>query len=313
MSLLEIRAAGIWCAAGDFYLDPWAPVDRAIITHAHSDRARPGSRAYLTVREGERLLRAQVGPDAAIQTVEYAEVLSLGAARVSLHPAGHLPGSAQVRIEHGGEVWVFSGDYQLAPDATCTPFEPVRCHTFVTEATFALPVFHWPEAAETIAAIEAWWRANQEAGRLSVLYAEAPGPAQRVLAALDRCIGPIGAHPGIEQFNRIYRGQGIELGRLADHPTLLIAPPGTARAANASTAMVSGWMRIRGTRRRRALDRGFVLSGHADWPALLRAIDETGAATVWATHRHGAALARWLEENGRRAAALETRFGEGEA
>jgi putative mRNA 3-end processing factor len=314
--VLELRDAGLYCPAGDFYIDPALPVDRAIITHAHSHHVRPGSRAYLTARTGEALLRAELGTEAAIQTAGYGETITLNGATVSLHPSGHMLGSAQVRIEDGGEVWVVSGDYKLSPDPTCAPFEPLRCDTFVTESTFALPIFRWPSEEETLSAIHGWWRANQEAGRTSVLFAHPVGKAQRMLALLDRSIGPIGAHEQVERFNRIYREQGVPLPATVEpgsgSDALILAPPDSQGTpwmkqwSNVSAAFVSGWMRIRGPRRRRSLDRGFVFSDHADWPALLRAIDETRAETVWVTHGFRAPLARWLEERGRRAFAVDT-------
>lgn len=309
--MLELREAGLYCPAGDFYVDPWLPVERAIVTHAHSDHAFPGSRRYLTAAAGEVLLRARLGPDATIQPLPYGETLHLGGAKISLHPAGHILGSAQVRMEHRGEVWAVSGDYKLAPDPTCAPFEPLRCHTFVTESTFALPIFRWPDEADTLSAINAWWRANRDAGRTSVLFAYPLGKAQRVLAGIDASIGPICAHRSVERYNAIYRGQGIALPQTgpAAAGVLVVTPPtNTHRDADASTAFVSGWMRIRGTRRRRSLDRGFVMSDHADWPGLLRAIEETGAETVWVTHGYRAPLVRWLQEHGRAAVSVETRF-----
>ncbi|HTS31627.1 MAG TPA: ligase-associated DNA damage response exonuclease [Bryobacteraceae bacterium] len=318
MPLLELRESGLYCAHGGFYVDPWAPVDRAVITHAHPEHAIPGCQAYLTATAGEELLRERVGPDAVIQTAGYGESLTLGEVQVSLHPAGHILGSAQVQVEHRGEVWVVSGDYKLEPDPTCAPFEPLRCHTFLTEATFGLPIFRWP--SNPIDSIHDWWRANQQVGKASLLFAHELGMSQRVLASIDSSIGPIHAHPEIDRFNQIYRQRGIALAptaTTADLPrALILAPPSShgspwAKSLGAaSTALASGWMRIRGTRRRRSLDRGFVLSDHADWPALLRAIEETGAETVLATHGHRVPLARWVWEHGRRAGALETRFDE---
>ena len=309
-ALLELQPNGLYCAAGDFYIDPWGPVGRALVTHAHADRARPGSRAYLTARPGEPLVRARIGPEAAIQAVEYGERLVLGDALVSFHPAGHILGSAQIRIEHRGEIWVFSGDYKLTPDPTCAPFEPVRCHTFVTEATFALPIFRWPSETETLAAIHSWWRASQQSGKTSLLYAHPLGEAQRVLASLDASIGPIQRHESIAQAGQpLVDAAGFQPGvSLVLAPPSLHNSPWSRQFSPASTGLVSGWMRIRGTRRRRALDRGFVLSSHADWPALLRAIDETGAETVWVTHGFGAPLVRWLQEHGRQALSIEARF-----
>jgi len=320
VALLELREPGLYCPAGDFYIDPAAPVDRAIVTHTHSDHACPGSRAYLTARVGQSLLRERIGAEASIQPCDYGETLTLGAVRVSFHPAGHILGSAQIRLEQGGEVWVVSGDYKLELDPTCAPFEPIRCHTFVTESTFGLPIFRWPTETETIAAIHAWWRANQEAGKASLLFAHALGKAQRLLARIDGSIGPIHAHESVERLSAIYHGQGIALAPTA--PTadwrraLIIAPPWSQgsdwarRFGTVSTALASGWMRIRGTRRRRSLDRGFVLSDHADWPALLRAIDETRAETVWVTHGYGNPLVRWLHEHGRQAIAVAAPLAE---
>jgi len=257
------------------------------------------------------VLRARLGPDASIQTAAYGDVVTIGEVRVSLHPAGHILGSAQVRLEQNG-------------DGTCAPFEPLRCHTFVTESTFGLPIFRWPAEVDVLAAIHAWWRANQQAGRASLLFAHPLGKAQRVLALLDASIGPIYTHGAVERMNAVYRGQGIALAPSTHagssgewRRALVIAPPSShgspweRRFGPASTALVSGWMRIRGTRQRRSLDRGFVLSDHADWPALLRVIQETGAESVWVTHVYRAPLVRWLQERGRDARVLEAHF-EGE-
>jgi putative mRNA 3-end processing factor len=312
--VLELRPEGLYCAAGDFFVDPWEPVPRAVVTHAHSDHACPGSRDYLTAATGGDLLRERV--DGPVQTANYGERLTLGDTIVSLHPAGHILGSAQVRIEHRGEVWVVSGDYKLAPDPTCAPFEPIRCHTFVTESTFGLPIFRWAAEAATMAEIHDWWRANRAAGKTSVLFAYPLGKAQRVLAALDTSIGPYWAHDSVERYSRAYRAQGIAIPPQGerDGASLIVAHPGYEhRGGRISTAMVSGWMRIRGPRRRQALDRGFVLSDHADWPELLRAIDATNAPTIWATHGFRAPLVRWLYEHGREAVAVEARYQEPEA
>ncbi|HLK67306.1 MAG TPA: ligase-associated DNA damage response exonuclease [Bryobacteraceae bacterium] len=321
MPLLELRESGLYCAAGDFYVDPWAPVSRAVITHAHKEHAVAGCSAYLTAISGEALLRDLIGADLSVQPVPYGETLTLGSARVSLHPAGHILGSAQVRIEDQGEVWVVSGDYKLDPDPTCAPFEPVRCHTFLTEATFGLPIFRWPE--NTIEAINGWWRSNQEAGKTSLLFVHEAGMAQRLLAQIDAANGPIHAYDAVERITTIYRRQGVAmppaLALAEPERTLILAAlsqhgsPWARSFSNASTAMVSGWMRIRGPRRRRSLDRGFVLSDHADWPALLRAIDQTGAERVYVTHGFRAPLVHWLQEHGKDAAAWSAPFEEAEA
>jgi putative mRNA 3-end processing factor len=332
--LLQVTRNGLYCPAGDFYVDPWLPVDRAVITHAHSDHACPGSRAYLAARPGEALLRARVGEDAAIQALDYGESVQLNGVRVSLHPAGHILGSAQVRIEAQGEVWVVSGDYKPEPDPTCAAFEPIACDTFVTESTFGLPIYRWPPEAEVFVEIRNWWAANRQAGKASVLFAYSLGKAQRVLAGIGACLdpadGPIYTHGAVEKFCRLYREAGIALAptmHAASAPSntdwsraLILAPPsangtrpliGSRRFGPLSTGFVSGWMRIRGARRRRSLDRGFVLSDHADWPGLMSAIRASGASRVWVTHGYRTPMVQWLKQQSLDAQAVETRF-EGE-
>jgi putative mRNA 3-end processing factor len=315
VALLEIRPDGLYCPAGDFYVDPWGAVTRAIITHAHSDHACPGSASYLTAVPGAALLRARIGDDGTIETVPYGETRTIGGAKISLHPAGHILGSAQIRIDVAGEICVVSGDYKLAPDPTCAPFEPLRCNTFITESTFGLPIFRWPAERDAVAAIHEWWRGNIEAKKSSILYAYPLGKAQRVLAALDLSIGAVWAHDAVERYSACYREQGVALPPqgLREGASLIVAPPGYEHRGRASTALVSGWMRIRGTRRRRSLDRGFVLSDHADWSELLRAIDATGAENVWVTHGFRDPLVRWLQEHGRNAQAIAGRWEGGES
>lgn len=323
-TLITTTDAGFYCAAGDFYIDPWRPVARAVVTHAHADHARWGSAAYLVAEEGQRVFRTRLGPDAIIETLSYGAATQINGVRVSLHPAGHILGSAQVRVEHRGEVWVESGDYKIEPDATCTAFEPVRCDTFITEATFGLPIYRWRPQTEIFAEINAWWRANQAAGAASILYGYALGKAQRLLSGLDPAIGPICVHGALPKLTDDYRASGIDLPptmRVSEQVrgfdwsrAMILAPPsahGTPwmrRFGTAVTAFASGWMRIRGTRRRRAIDRGFVLSDHADWPGLLGAIAATGAGRVWVTHGYTAVLARYLAEHGLETHAVATRF-----
>ena len=319
--LLRPAEGGLYCEAGDFYIDPWQAVDRAVITHAHGDHARWGSNAYLCAREGLGVLRTRLGPAATIRAAEWGEPVDINGVRVSLHPAGHILGSSQIRVEHQGEVWVASGDYKTAPDPTCTPFELVRCHTFITESTFGLPIYRWPHDDDVFAEIRAWWAANGDAGRASVLFGYALGKAQRLLAGLaDADIGPVFTHGAVERLNRDYRQSGIrladsryasELPKGADFKgSLIVAPPSAAgsiwlrRFGDISTGFASGWMRLRGARRRRALDRGFVLSDHVDWPSLLAAVEGTGAERVWVTHGTREPLVRWLTERGLEAKAV---------
>jgi len=319
---------GLYCPAGDFYIDPWRPVDRAVITHAHGDHARPGSNAYLAARRGVPVLQARLGPEARIEALEYGEARDIGGVKVSLHPAGHVLGSSQVRIEQGGEVWVVSGDYKLDPDPTCEPFEPVRCHAFVTESTFGLPIYRWRTPDEIFAGIDRWWTNNANHGRASVLFGYAFGKAQRILASVDASIGPILVHGAVEVLNRGYRECGVALPptRVATDITsrseaagaLIVAPPSAQstpwlkRFGDYSDAFASGWMAIRGARRQRAVDQGFVLSDHADWPSLQRAIESTGAGRIFVTHGNVETMVRWLAERGYDARSMETRF-EGEA
>ena len=271
------------------------------------------------------MLRTRLGDTAPIEAVDWGQPVDINGVRVSLHPAGHILGSAQIRVEHRGEVWVASGDYKTDPDPTCTPFELVRCHTFITESTFGLPIYRWCPEWQVFADIRAWWEANGKAGRASVLFGYALGKAQRLLAGLaDADVGPIYTHGAVERLTRDYRAAGVRLAATqyaSDLPrghdfagSMIVAPPSAAgstwlrRFGNVSTGFASGWMRIRGTRRRRALDRGFVLSDHVDWPSLLAAVEGTGAQRVWVTHGMREPLARWLTERGIEAHALAAQW-----
>ena len=324
--LICLRREGLYCPAGDFYIDPWRPVARAVITHAHGDHARTGSADYLAAEDGRHVLRARLG-EIRLQTVAYGEPLDLGGVRVSLHPAGHVLGSAQVRVERAGEVWVASGDYKIAGDPTCAGFEPVRCDVFITESTFGLPIYRWPSANAVLEDIDAWWSANAAAGTTSVLYAYSFGKAQRILHGIDARIGPIVVHGAIESLNAAYRASDVALPPTLRAPdaskgelmrALVLAPPSARgspwlrRFGDYSDGFASGWMQLRGARRRRALDRGFVLSDHADWPGLQQAIAATGATRVIVTHGQVPAMVRWLGEQGLRASAFATEFGDEE-
>lgn len=327
MDLVVARPEGLYCPVGDFYIDPWRPVDRAVITHGHGDHARWGNRHYLAAAPGEGILRARLGQDIDLQTLAYGERIDQQGVTLSFHPAGHVLGSAQLRIEHRGEVWVASGDYKVEPDGTCAAFEPVRCHCFITESTFGLPIYRWAPQAEIFADINQWWRSNAAAGRASVLFAYAFGKAQRILHGIDSGIGPLLVHGAVEPLNAVYRAAGVRLpetryaGEIARNDPLLrqalvIAPPSAGgstwmrRFGELSDAFASGWMLLRGTRRRRGVDRGFALSDHADWPGLLWAIEQTGAERVMVTHGQVDTLVRYLCEQGLDARAFATEYGE---
>jgi putative mRNA 3-end processing factor len=324
MGLLHIDDCGLFCEAGGFHIDPWKPVARAVISHAHGDHARWGSAAYLAAAPSVPILQRRL-PGARIEGAPFGERVRLGDVAVSFHPAGHVLGSAQVRVERKGEVWVFSGDYKRRADPSCEAFETVACQTFITEATFALPIYRWDDTAVVAREVFAWWEANREAGRASVLFCYALGKAQRILAELARLTDrPVFVHGSIEPLNECYRRAGIAM--LTTRPVaetargqsfageLILAPPSAGgstwmrRFGTASTGFASGWMRVRGTRRRRGFDRGFAISDHADWPDLLRTIEETGAERVLTTHGYADSLARYLRERGKLAGTLATPF-----
>lgn len=336
--LVVARPQGLYCPPGDFYVDPWRPVGHAVITHAHADHARAGHTHVLAHEGGAGVLRARLGAELPLQTLRYGEVIEHRGVRVSLHPAGHVLGSAQVRLEHGGRVWVVSGDYyasaheddDLVANPTCPPFEPQRCHCFITESTFGLPIYRWRPQQEVFAAIDAWWSANAADGRPSLLMGYSFGKAQRMLAGVDRSIGPIFVHGAVEPINEAYRAAGVSLpptrkvsevdDKQAFRGALIVAPPSvqgstwTRRFATVGGGMrdafASGWMQLRGARRRRGVDRGFVLSDHADWPGLQRAIAATGAERVIVTHGYEAVMVRWLREQGLQAGAFATEYGD---
>lgn len=329
--LIVQRPEGLYCPPGDFYIDPWRRVDRVVITHAHSDHARTGHAHYLATSVSEGLLRARLGADITFQGLAYGESIEHHGVRISLHPAGHVLGSAQVRVEHQGRVWVASGDYRTTPagavpDRTSAPFEPVRCDVFITESTFGLPIYRWRPDGELFGEINRWWHDNAEIGRASVLSCYSLGKAQRILAGVDASIGPIVCHGAVEPLNRAYRAAGVALPQtlqvsdVTDPATFrraLVLCPGSAlgtpwirRFGDLSDAFASGWMQVRGWRRRGGHDRGFVLSDHADWPGLLSAIGATGAERVIVTHGSVPVLVRYLQDQGLQAESFDTEYGD---
>lgn len=298
---------------------------RAVITHAHSDHARYGCKHYLAHHDSAAVMRLRLGNDISLQTMAYGETRTINGVKVSLHPAGHIPGSAQVRVEQGGEVWVVSGDYKIQPDGVCEPFEPVKCHTFITESTFGLPVYHWQPQSLVFQDINNWWRQNREAGKVSVLCGYSLGKAQRIVKNVDLSIGPVFSHGAIFNVNETLREAGFDLPFLPKvsnefskkdfEGALIVAPPsvgGTTwlkRFGPHSLAVCSGWMQVRGNARRRNVDRGFVLSDHADWEGLLSAVKATEAEKVYVTHGFTSIFSRYLNEIGIPAAEVKTEFG----
>ena len=323
--LISLTSRGLYCKSGDFYIDPWKPVKHAVVTHAHADHSYRGNERYLVPKEGELISRIRLGDEAVIETLPYRKPLDIHGVKVSFHPAGHILGSSQVRVEHKGEIWVISGDYKLTPDATCAPFDPVKCHHFVTEATFGLPIYRWERTEKVFDEINDWWRRNQEKGKASVIFAYSLGKAQRIMNGIDRSIGPIFTHGAVERLTQAYRESGVDLpktiyaGAVENRKefvgSLIVAPPSAQQSIGwlrkfgpQSTGFASGWMAVRGARRQRAVDRGFVLSDHADWPELLTAIAGAEAETVYVTHGFAPEVVRWLNENGQHAVELKTKF-----
>ncbi|MDP2819769.1 MAG: ligase-associated DNA damage response exonuclease [Polaromonas sp.] len=353
--LIVQRPEGLYCPPGDFYIDPWRPVDRAVITHAHADHARMGHGHYLAATPAEGVLRSRLGQNITLQNLDYGEQIVHNGVALSLHPAGHVLGSAQVRLAHAGQTWVASGDYKVAPDATCTPFEPVRCDVFITESTFGLPIYRWRPDVELFTEINNWWAANTALGRASVLMCYSFGKAQRILSGVDASIAPIIVHGSVQTLNTAYRAAGValpvtltvdEVSDPADFKrALVLCPPGAAgvrragppqastapsggseahevasvgvhsspfakRFGDFSDAFASGWMQLRGARRRGGYDKGFVLSDHADWPGLMGAIAATSAQRVIVTHGSVPVLVRYLTEQGLQAEAFHTEYGD---
>lgn len=328
--MLNETPDGLYCDAGRFHIDPWGPVERAVITHAHADHARPGSQTYLCSDQCGPLLTRRLFPQSAtIQTLPYGETLRLNDVSVSLHPAGHIRGSAQVRIEGKEGVWVISGDYKRDPDPTCAPFEPQRCDTFITESTFGLPIFRWDQTAAVIDDLFSWWEENRAQKRASVMFCYTLGKAQRLLAELaTRTDRTVLVHGAMATMIGAYRDAGV---RMLATSTLVTRPRGTScagelilaplsargtpwmrRIGEYSDAFASGTMRVRGMRHQRNVDRGVVLSDHADWPALLQTIDDVGASRVLATHGYPEPLARFLQSRGLESGTIRTAW-EGEA
>lgn len=323
-SLLVFTDKGIYCPQGDFHLDPWRPVKRAIITHGHADHARTGHRYYLCTPTAQPVLRYRLGP-VAIETLPYTSAKTINGVSVSFFPAGHIIGSAQVRLSYKGETWVVSGDYKLENDGLSEAFEPVTCDTFITESSFGLPEYCWKPQELIWEEMTQWYLDCQQAGKTALLIAYALGKAQRIIRHLPPELGPIYTHPAIENINEVVRQQGIPLPPTTKITSklrpkdllgkLLLAPPmvlGTAwvkKLAPVSIAVASGWMAHRLTYQNHSIDRGFALSDHADWPGLNQAVLATGAQTIIATHGYAEPFSQWLrEEHQLHARAVETHF-----
>ena len=325
--LLTFDGKGIYCPRADIHIDPWKPVKRALITHGHSDHARYGMKSYLCTDESVPILQHRLGAQNKIQGISFGESLDINGVKFSFHPAGHVIGSAQIRVEYKGEIWVVSGDYKLANDGVSKTFEPVKCHTFITESTFGLPFYKWDSQEKIFDKVNNWWRKNKSEGKVSVITAYSLGKAQRLINGLDASIGKIYTHGAIENMNQVLRTNGHHIQdtihataeyKYRDYESsMVICPPSAANSSwtkklkDFRLGIASGWMQVRGARRRRAADIGFVLSDHADWGDLNTAIKETGAQEIYVTHGFSRIFSQYLNEQGYDAKVVQTAF-EGE-
>lgn len=325
--MITFRPEGIYCEAGDFYIDPWLPVSKALITHGHADHARWGMKSYLCHEHTRPILRSRLSPDLHIEALPYGKEIRIHNVKVSFHPAGHILGSAQIRLEHKGKITVISGDYKTQDDGLSTPFEPLRCHEFVSESTFGLPIYNWLPTHELEKQMQEWVNYNQSIGKTSVFVGYSLGKAQRIMKALEG-VGDLNVHYSIAKLNMAYESVGINLPqyniidfredvRYLDKK-IVIVPPAIVdsniirKIPNAATAICSGWMQVRGARRWRSADAGFAMSDHADWQGLLQAIKETQAERVYVTHGQTAIFTRYLNEMGILAQEVTTAFGQEE-
>ena len=322
MPLLEFTSKGIYCKQADVYLDPWHGVDKALISHGHSDHARWGTKQYITNEINVPIIKHRLGNIIASGR-KYNETFTINGVQFSFHPAGHVPGSSQIRAEYKGEIWVFTGDFKTQADGISTVFEPVPCHTFITESTFGLPVFQWEQPQKVHDSINQWWAQNHAEKTTSLLMGYSLGKVQRLLKHLDSSISKIYTHGATENMTQVLR-QFIDFPQteLITRDTtkkeiegsLVLAPPAVLGSAWVkklgllSTGYASGWMAFRGARRRRAVDRAFILSDHADWKGLLSAIRETGCENVITTHGYTELFAQYLKEQGWNARTQKTQY-----
>ncbi|WP_318343473.1 ligase-associated DNA damage response exonuclease [Flagellimonas baculiformis] len=323
--LLQFTPKGIYCEKADVYLDPWQPVNKAIISHGHADHSRWGHKHYITQEKNIPVIKHRLG-DISVSGREWGETFVVNGVKFSLHPAGHIVGSSQIRVEHKGEVWVFTGDYKIEDDGLTTPFELVKCNTFITECTFGLPAFQWRPQQEVFHDINQWWAQNKSEGRTSILFGYTLGKAQRLIKYLDTSIGKIYTHGAVENMTQVLRSMvDLPPTHLITKETkkeellgnIVVAPPSAhgsvwiRKMVPYVTATASGWMAFRGARRRRAVDKGFVLSDHCDWAGLLKTIRATQADTIICTHGYTDIFSKYLRELGYDARTENTQY-EGE-
>lgn len=327
MRLVKFTKKGIYCIPGKFYLDPWYPVEYAIISHGHADHARWGNKHYLCHNQSKAILQHRIGADISIESLPYNEYKVINGVKVSFHPAGHILGSAQIRLEYKGYIVVFSGDYKTQPDFITTPFEPVKCHEFITESTFGLPIYKWKSEEELQQELQDWIVQNQQNNRTSVFLGYSLGKAQRIMKLVEN-VEEIYVHSAIHNLNKAIENSGITLpttkllttdfkktdiqNKIVILPPALLGSKMIKKIPNAATAICSGWMQIRGNRRWKGVDAGFAVSDHADWDGLLSAVKATEAEKVYVTHGSQAVFSKYLNEIGIEAHELKTEFGEDE-
>ena len=321
-ALLAFNDKGIYCAKADVYIDAWRPVNKAIITHGHADHSRYGHKKYITHHQNIPIIKQRLG-NVNLKGLDWNESFSINNVKFSLHPAGHIIGSSQVRVESKGEVWVYTGDYKIENDGISGQFTPIKCHSLITECTFGLPVFKWQPQEEIFHQINAWWAENKNDKMTSVILGYSLGKAQRILNYLDTSIGKIYTHAAIENMTNVLRTSHNfpKTERITKDTkkqdligNIVIAPPSTQgspwirKMVPYVTGSASGWMSTRGARRRRAIDKGFALSDHADWDGLLSAIKSTECEKVICTHGYTDIFAKYLKSLGYDARTEQTQF-----
>ena len=327
MKLVEFTSKGIYCIPGNFYLDPWRPVDLAVISHGHGDHAKWGMKKYLCHHFTKPILQHRIGPDIDVQSLGYNEEININGVKLSFFPAGHIVGSCQIRLEYKGYVTVFSGDYKVQDDGLSTPFELVKCNEFITESTFGLPIYNWLSPEQYAVQMQNWHTTNHEQGKTSVFIGYSLGKAQRIMKALGGS-GKIYVHSSIAKINEAIESVGIELpedetGYFNDdlkkiNGEIVIVPPALLdsnmirKIPNRATGLCSGWMQVRGSRRWRSADAGFAISDHADWQGLLDTVKATGAEKVHVTHGQTAVFSKYLNELGIEAYEVKTNYGDEE-
>lgn len=327
MKLIEFTNKGIYCIPGKFYLDPWRPVELAVISHGHGDHAKWGMKKYLCHDFTKPILQHRISPDIEVQSLPYGEQISINGVKLSFHPAGHIVGSAQIRLEYKGYVSVFSGDYKVQDDGLSTPFEIVRCNEFVTESTFGLPIYNWLEPEQYAEQMKNWHLMNKEQGKTSVFIGYSLGKAQRIMKAVEGC-GKIFVHNSVAKINEAIESSGIQLPEYEPvyfnedlkkiNNEIVIVPPALLdsnmirKIPNRATGLCSGWMQVRGSRRWRSADAGFAISDHADWTGLLDTVKATGAEKVHVTHGQTAVFSKYLNELGIEAYEVKTHYGDEE-